>query len=136
MLMTHGVHLLFAALLLAAVLADVFYLRSKASFAIQPVALMKRWRVLVALAEMVLFTVVIAMGLMMWMPAISAYPPAIFHSKMGLAVIFLVLAKVRVLKERKSDTPEVMLTRLMAFIVFVIFCLGVVGGLRVVPVNQ
>lgn len=136
MLVTHGVHLLFASLLLATVMADVFYLRSKASLAIQPVALMKRWRVLVALAEMALFLVVIAMGLMMWMPAISAYPPAIFHSKLGLAVVFLVLAKVRVLKERKSDTPAITLTRVMAIILLAIFCLGVVGGLHVVPVIQ
>lgn len=131
-MISHGVHLLFAALLFASVFGDVFFLRSYASFAIQPLALIKRWRLLAALSQMLLFTVTIGFGLAMWLPAKDTYPSAIFHSKLGLSVVFLIIAKIRVLKERKSDVPEVRLTRILALLLLIIFCLGIVGGLHIV----
>ena len=124
----HFLHLLFAAILFGATFADLFFLRSAASEAIEPRELVLQWRKRIGLAQMFSFLVVFGLGLAMWVPLAKAYPPAIFHSKMGLAVVFILLAKIRMLKERKAGA-QIFLTRLMAACLFIIFCLGIAGGL-------
>ena len=125
-------HGLFGAILFGAVFADVFFLRSKGSQVFEPRAAMLSWRRYVALIEMVSFFIVVGIGLAQWMPNIRSYPPGPFHGKLGLAVAFLILGKIRLFKERKSGEPALLLTRLMFVCVLVIFTLGLsvrLGGL-------
>ena len=125
----HFIHHLFAVLLVAAVVADVLFVRSPGSEAIAPRELVQTWRKRLALSEMFLFLAVFGLGLALWMPLARAYPPAIFHTKMLLAVVFLVIAKIRMLKERKGSV-QLGLTRAMAAIILIIVSLGALGGLR------
>jgi hypothetical protein len=124
----HFFHLVLAALLIAAVLADVFYLRSPRSEAIAPRELIQGWRKKVGLTEMFLFLAVFGLGLTMWIPLSKAYPPQIFHTKMALSVVFLVCAKVRMFRERKKGV-QIGLTRFMGAVAVTILCLGAIGGL-------
>lgn len=126
--MVHFFHLVLAAILFAAVAADVLIVRSPASEALAPAELVNKWRKLVGLVEMIVFIGVFALGLTLWMPLIKAYPPAIFHTKFTLAIVFLVLAKVRMLRERKKGV-QITLTRVMGAVVFSLFLLGAFGGL-------
>ena len=126
---THGLHLFLAVLFYSATFADVFFLRSTASTMGQPQELFAGWRMRVALLEMFLFTFAIVLGLIMWFPAAASYSSPIFHSKIGLAVIYLVLGKVRMLKERRTQMPAIGITRIMGLVVTLILCLGIYGGL-------
>lgn len=126
--MVHFFHLVLAAVLFAAVAADVLIVRSAASEALAPAELIAKWRKLVGLIEMFVFIGVFALGLTLWLPLIKAYPPAIFHTKFTLAIVFLVLAKVRMLRERKKGV-QIALTRVMGAVVFALFLLGAFGGL-------
>jgi len=117
------IHHILATFLCALVWADVFFVRSKASAMIQPTQLVSRWRKRVGLAEMFIFIGVFGLGLWQWWPLMKAYPAPIFHTKLGLAVIFLLLAKVRMLRERKRGV-QVAMTRIMGLIVLVNFILG------------
>jgi hypothetical protein len=125
----HFLHLVLAALLVAAVMADLLFVRSPSSEAVAPRELITTWRKRLALTEMFLFLAVFGLGLTLWMPLIRAYPPAIFHTKFSLAVLFLILAKVRMLKERKGQV-QIGLTRAMAALILTLLCLGAAGGLR------
>ena len=129
MFISHAIHHLFGALLLAVTLADVFFLRSASSEAVDPRVLMQGWRKKIALAEMFLFLVVFGLGLSMWIPHIKSYPAHVFHTKAALAVVYLVLAKVRMLKERRSGRVSFKLTKVMGFVVFTLFVFGIWGGL-------
>jgi hypothetical protein len=124
----HFFHLVLAVFLIAAVLADVFYLRSPRSEAIAPRELIQGWRKKVGLTEMFLFLAVFGLGLTMWLPLSKAYPPHIFHTKMTLSVVFLVCAKVRMFRERKKGV-QIGLTRFMGAVAVTILCLGAIGGL-------
>lgn len=126
--MTHFIHHISAILLFAMMFADVLILRSPAGEAIEPRELVEKLRKFVGIAEMILFILVFALGLSLWIPLIKAYPPHIFHTKALLAVVFIVLAKVRMLKERKAGV-QFFLTRIMAAILFILVCLGAAGGL-------
>jgi hypothetical protein len=129
-------HALFAAVLFSALFADVFILRSPAAvqLALQvkasgsselgAEAILSKWRKITGLLVMVVVLLQMALGLAQWMPRISAYPPAIFHTKFLLVVILTILAKVRVFKERKSGI-QVGLTRAMFSIFLVVFILGI-----------
>lgn len=127
-----SLHLLFAVLLFSSLFADLFFLRTGLSNAIQPVALIRRWRFRNAIFQMLLFVVIVSLGLTMWIPLRQAYPAKIFHSKIGLAVLFLLVAKIRVLRERKSQKPGIVLTRILAAILFCLFCLGIVASMHLV----
>ncbi len=126
--MLHFLHLIAAALLLAVVLADFVLLRSAAGEALEPREQILSWRKRAGLAEMLLFLIVFILGLSMWLPLVQAYPPHIFHTKLALALLFLVLAKVRMLRERKKGV-QMGLTRAMAVTLGILFCLGAYGGL-------
>jgi hypothetical protein len=121
-------HGLFGALLLSSLFADVFFLRSSSSTAFEPKSGMMAWRKFNAIFQMICFVVVFSLGLVKWMPNIRAYPPAVFHSKMGLALIFLIGSKIRIFRERKTQEPSVNLTRFLFTLVFAIFCLGLSYG--------
>jgi hypothetical protein len=126
--MVHYFHLVLAAVLFASLAADVFLVRSPASEALAPAELVAKWRKILGLTEMFVFIAVFALGLTLWLPLIKAYPPAIFHTKFSLAIVFLVLAKVRMLRERKKGV-QILLTRIMGIVVFALFLLGAFGGL-------
>lgn len=117
-------HGFFAATLLAALLADALFVRSKGSQLLQPAALVGSWRRWLGLYEMLAVVVVAALGIVKWMPYARGYPPHIFHAKLGLLLVLLALAKIRMFKERKSGEPSLLLTRLMLAIVTVMFLLG------------
>ena len=121
-------HGLFGALLLGSVLADAFFLRSPSSQAFEPQQGMHSWRKFNAIFQMVCFVVVFGLGLVQWMPQIKLYPPAIFHTKVTLALVFLILSKVRMFREKKTQAPAVVLTRVMFGLIFVIFSLGLSYG--------
>jgi hypothetical protein len=118
------IHGFFAATLLAAVLADALFLRSKASQILQPPELLASWRRWTGLYQMFAVVIVGGLGIVQWMPSASVYPPRIFHAKLGLLLVLLALAKVRMLRERKSAQPSPVLTRLMLAVVTVMFLLG------------
>ena len=117
-------HGFFAATLLAAIIADALFIRSKSSQILQPAALVASWRRWVGLYEMLAIIVVASLGLIKWMPLMREYPPQIFHGKFGLLVVLLALAKIRMFKERKSGEPSQFLTRLMLAVITVMFLLG------------
>lgn len=125
-------HGLFGAILFGASFADVFFLRSAGSQVFEPRAAMLSWRRYVAVIEMVAFLVVVGLGLAQWIPNMTTYPPGPFHGKLTLALVFLVLGKIRLFKERKSGEPALLLTRLMFACVLIVFTLGLsvrLGGL-------
>lgn len=124
----HFFHLFLAMLFVAATLADLFFVRSPSSEAIVPRELVLAWRKRIGLAQMFLFLAVFALGLSLWMPLATAYPPQIFHTKISLGVLYLILVKVRMFKERKKGL-QVGLTRAQALVALVIFALGAIGGL-------
>lgn len=117
-------HGFFAATLLAAVLADALFVRSKGSQILQPTALIASWRRWIGLYEMVAVVVVAALGIVKWMPFAKGYPPHIFHAKLGLLLVLLAITKIRMFKERRSGEPSQLLTRLMLAVVTVMFLLG------------
>jgi len=120
-------HGLFGAILFGATFADVFFLRSNGSRAFEPRAAMDSWRRYAAFIEMGAYLVVIGLGLAQWMPNVASYAtlaPGVFNAKLLLAVVFLVLAKVRLFRERKTREPSVLLTRLMFACVLITFTLG------------
>ena len=117
-------HGFFAATLLAAVLADALFVRSKGSQILQPSALITSWRRWIGLYEMVSVVVVAALGIVKWMPFAKGYPPHIFHAKLGLLLVLLAITKIRMFKERRSGEPSLLLTRLMLAVVTVKFLLG------------
>jgi hypothetical protein len=117
-------HGFFAATLLAAVLADALFVRSKGSQILQPSALITSWRRWIGLYEMVSVVVVAALGIVKWMPFAKGYPPHIFHAKLGLLLVLLAITKIRMFKERRSGEPSLLLTRLMLAVVTVMFLLG------------
>jgi hypothetical protein len=117
-------HGFFAATLLAAVIADAFFVRSKNSRVLQPEALVTAWRRWLGLYQMLAIVVVAGLGIVKWMPYAKGYPPHIFHAKFGLLVVLLVVAKIRMFKERRSGQPSELLTRAMLAIVTVMFLLG------------
>jgi hypothetical protein len=117
-------HGFFAATLLAAVLADALFVRSKSSQILQPSALITSWRRWIGLYEMVSVVVVAALGIVKWMPFAKGYPPHIFHAKLGLLLVLLAITKIRMFKERRSGEPSQLLTRLMLAVVTVMFLLG------------
>lgn len=125
----HVLHLILAVFLVAAVFADLLFVRSPGSEALLPRELVLSWRKRLALAEMFLFLAVFGIGLTLWLPLARAYPPQIFHTKMLLALVFLILAKIRMLKERKGQV-QIGLTRAMAALISAILVLGALGGLR------
>jgi hypothetical protein len=137
-------HGLFGAILFAATFADVFFLRSSGSRVFEPRAAMESWRRYAALMQMISFLVVVSLGLAQWIPNMATYPSPIFHSKLTLAVVFLALGKVRLLRERKAKKifeaaqgaqaapePSVLLTRLMFACVLALFTLGLSSQLGV-----
>lgn len=129
LILLHG---LLGAILFGAMFADVFFLRSAGSQALEPRSGILSWRRSVSIIQMVSFLVVVGLGLAQWMPNMTTYPAGPFHGKLGLAVVFLVLGKIRMFKERKSDAPTILLTRLMFACVVVIFTLGLsvrLGGI-------
>jgi hypothetical protein len=117
-------HGFFAATLLAAVIADAFFVRSKNSQILQPEALVASWRRWLGLYQMLAVIVVAGLGIVKWMPYAKGYPPHIFHAKMGLLVLLLAVVKVRMFKERRSGQPSQLLTRIILAIVTVMFLLG------------
>ncbi|MBM3381449.1 MAG: hypothetical protein FJY29_03315 [Betaproteobacteria bacterium] len=117
-------HGFFAATLLAAVIADAFFVRSSSSRILQPEALVASWRRWLGLYQMLAVVVVASLGIVKWMPYAKGYPPHIFHAKMGLLVVLLAVAKIRMFKERRSGQPSEGLTRVMLAIVTVMFLLG------------
>jgi hypothetical protein len=117
-------HGFFAATLLAAVLADALFVRSKGSQILQPSALITSWRRWIGLYEMISVVVVAALGIVKWMPFAKGYPPHIFHAKLGLLLVLLAITKIRMFKERRSGEPSLLLTRLMLAVVTVMFLLG------------
>jgi hypothetical protein len=129
-------HSLIAALLFAALFADVFILRSPSAASLASNAHntspesasfmqnMNWWRRTTGLMVMVLVLVQMGLGLAQWMPRMSAYNPAIFHTKFLLVVVLTVLAKIRVFKERKAGI-QVNLSRAMFGIFLVVFVLGI-----------
>jgi hypothetical protein len=117
-------HGFFAATLLAAIIADAFFLRSKNSQILQPAALVASWRRWTGLFEMLAIVVVASLGIVRWMPLAREYPPQIFHAKLGLLVVLLALAKIRMFKERKSGVPSAGLTRMMLAVITLMFLLG------------
>lgn len=128
-MLVHAIHLFFGALLFGAMTFDALYLRAPASFVVQPEELIARWRKRLGLLEMFLFLIVFAMGLTMWLPLRAAYPAYIFHTKLLLAIVFLLMGKMRMLKERRKGV-QIGLTRVMALLLLVIFSLGIVGGFK------
>lgn len=117
-------HGFLATTLFAAVLADTLFLRSKSSQILQPEALVAQWRRWVGLYEMLAVVLVAGLGIVQWMPNASGYPAPIFHTKLLLLVILLGVAKVRMLRERKTKQPSPLLTRVMLAIVTLMFLLG------------
>jgi hypothetical protein len=117
-------HALFAAILFGSVFADVFFLRSPGSLVVEPKAAILKWRAFVSWLQMGSFVAVFGLGLWQWIPNMGYYHPAIFHSKATLALVFLVLAKARMLRERKTGEPGILLTRIMFVILLVVYCLG------------
>lgn len=117
-------HGFLATTLFAAILADSLFLRSKSSQILQPEALVASWRRWVGLYEMFAVVVVAGLGIVQWMPNVSAYPAPIFHSKLTLLLVLLALAKIRMFKERKSGQPSAGLTRAMLAVVTLMFLLG------------
>lgn len=117
-------HGFFAATLLAALLADALFVRSKGSQILQPTELVATWRRWLGLYEMFAVVFVAALGIIKWMPYAKGYPPHIFHAKFGLLLVVLAVAKIRMFKERRSGQPSLLLTRLMLAIVTVMFLLG------------
>jgi hypothetical protein len=117
-------HGFFAATLLAAVISDAFFVRSKNSQILQPEALVASWRRWLGLYQMLAVIVVAGLGIVKWMPYAKGYPPHIFHAKMGLLVLLLAVVKVRMFKERRSGQPSQLLTRIILAIVTVMFLLG------------
>lgn len=125
----HVLHLFFVVLLFSATFADTFFVRSKQAQVLQPKELLEAWRTRLALLEMFLFTLVVAFGVFLWMPAAASYNPAVFHSKIGLAVVYLALGKARMLRERRTKATAIGLTRAMTFVLTIILCLGIYGGI-------
>lgn len=121
-------HLFFAVFLVAAMFADTFFVRTQSLALAQPQELSARWRTRLALLEMFLLMVVLMMGILRWMPLMSVYSAQIFHAKIGLSIMFLLLGKARMMKERRSGTPQIVLTRLMFFVLLCILCLGIYAG--------
>jgi hypothetical protein len=133
-------HAFFAAVLFSALFADVFFLRSPAAVQLASPdsgsaqgesasghgasQLLAKWRKTTGWVVMGVVLVQLALGLAQWMPRMSAYPPAIFHTKFLLVVILVVLAKIRVFKERKAGI-QIGLTRAMFGIFLVVFVLGI-----------
>ena len=117
-------HALFGAVLFGAVLADVFFLRSKGSLVFEPKEAMDSWRKYVAYLQMGAFLIVFGLGLAQWIPNMRGYAPQIFHTKALLAVAFLILAKVRIFVERKKQRPSLFITRILFILVFLLFSLG------------
>lgn len=117
-------HAWLGATLFGAVLFDALFVRSKSALALQPEELLARWRKRLGLYEMFAFLGIFTLGLIQWMPRVASYPPGVFHAKMGLAVVFIVLGKVRMLKERKGGAVQYGLTKAMAVVVTAIFSIG------------
>jgi hypothetical protein len=63
----------------------------------------------------------------------AAYSAPVFHSKFSLLLVLLGLAKVRMLKERKSGVPSFTLTRLMLAVVTLMVLLGFGSSSGVIP---
>lgn len=124
----HFMHLLCASLLLGAVWCDAIFLRSSSSLILHPSELIAAWRKRVAILEMVLLLIVVGLGVGMWFPRMEAYPTRIFHPKVALAIVALLVGKVRMLKERKSDVPAGALTWALNAAVTAVFCLGAFYG--------
>jgi phosphatidylglycerophosphate synthase len=121
-------HGLFGALLMASLFSDVFFLRSASSTSFEPKSGMASWRKFNAVFQMIAFVIVFTLGLVQWLPNSKVYPGSIFHTKMGLALVFLVLSKVRLFREKKSGEPAVLLTRILFALVFILFSLGLSYG--------
>lgn len=117
-------HGFLGATLFAVILADSLFLRSKSSLLIQPEPLIARWRRWAGLYEMIAVVIVAALGIIQWMPNARGYPPPIFHTKLLLLIVLLGLAKVRMLRERKTQQPGVILTRWMLVVITLMFSLG------------
>ena len=126
-------HAFFATTLFGAVLADALFLRSKNSQILQPEALVASWRRWIGLYEMLAVVVVAGLGIVQWMPNMAAYSAPVFHSKFSLLLVLLGLAKVRMLKERKSGVPSFPLTRLMLAVVTLMVLLGFGSSSGVIP---
>lgn len=126
-------HAFFATTLFGAILADALFLRSKNSQILQPEALVASWRRWIGLYEMLAVVVVAGLGIVQWMPNMAAYSAPVFHSKFSLLLILLGLAKVRMLKERKSGVPSFTLTRLMLAVVTLMVLLGFGSSSGVIP---
>lgn len=112
-------HIFLAFILFGLVLADTFYLRSERSKAIQPQELIQSWRKSVAIWEMILFIALVTLGLLRWMPNMHAYNPMVFHIKITLSVVFLLVAKIRMLKERKKGVQPLMTKIMLATLVII-----------------
>lgn len=126
-------HAFFATTLFGAVLADALFLRSKNSQILQPEALVAGWRRWIGLYEMLAVVIVAGLGIVQWMPNMAAYSAPVFHTKFLLLLILLGVAKVRMLKERKSGVPSFILTRVMLAVVTVMVLLGFGSSSGVIP---
>jgi hypothetical protein len=121
-------HQVTSLLLFSAVFADAFFVRSPSllpnSDGVEP-PWAKAWRTQLGLLEMFLFLIVFGLGTLLWMPQIKTLPPALFHSKFALGLSFLILAKLRMLKERKANyARSVLFSRLMLTILFIMALIG------------
>ena len=116
-------HHILAVLLFSLCFADVFIWRSKQSLVVLPREWIMAMRKNFALTEMFLYLVVLTLGLILWIPGIKAYPPAIFHTKLFFAIVFLMVGKVRMLQERKGKFKPVM-TQIMFTCLVVNMALG------------
>lgn len=117
-------HGFLATTLFAVIFADALFLRSNNSQILQPEALIARWRRWAGLYEMFAVVIVAALGITQWMPNFRGYPPPIIHTKLLLLIVLLGLAKVRMLRERKTQQPGVTLTRWMLIVITLMFMLG------------
>ena len=123
-------HAFAGALLLGAIIFDALFIRTPATIVIQPEELVAAWRRRIALLQMLSAAIVIGLGLYQWIPNMrTLYPGGIFHAKLLGALVFLALAKVRMLKERKGAVGY-RLTKVMAAIVVLVFALGLIANLR------